>query len=320
MADLRGAEGPWPTPWACVAAAHRRATDADDAGEGRGEHVDERVARAGLARLSEPGDPRLPAAVAALGAVAVFQASSPGEGPDALRWPHGPRLSRHRTPAAGPRPRGRPRRRTGWDPLCGPRRRRVAAPARRPDRLRGGAGAGRRAARALGRVARAPRRSVGAVVGSRSSTTYGEDVAARSRRAGPGGPRRSPARRSGSTRRPTGGPGGRWSVPSPCWPAASTAPTRRRTAACSTTLRRRRCRQRAAPGLCADTAPLPRAQRLIAALTRGTVLWWTRPCRSGALNTANWARPLSVRRASPGRSPARLARRAPPPPDGSVSW
>ena len=76
----------------------------------------------------------------------------------------------------------------------------------------------------------AARRAV-AVVGSRSATTYGADVAvqlARSWRGRAGRP--CPARPSGSTRPPTGEPwpsvGPRWR----CWPRGRTAPTPARTA------------------------------------------------------------------------------------------
>ena len=149
-----------------------------------------------------------------------------------------------------------------------------------------------------------------AVVGARSATTYGADVAASSAPDWPApAPASSPARRSASTRPRTGAPWPATGRRSPCSPAASTAPTRPRTSSCSTTSAstarwsprwRRAVRRRGLRFLARN--------RLIAALSRGTVVVEA-AVRSGALNTASWTarlnRPLM---GVPGRSPARRPR------------
>ena len=80
---------------------------------------------------------------------------------------------------------------------------------------------------------------------------------------------------------------------SPCSPAVSTGPTPRRTVACSTTSPHEFAVVSELPPGCAPTRLRFLARnRLIAALTRGTVVVEA-ALRSGALNTANWAERLS---------------------------
>ena len=128
-----------------------------------------------------------------------------------------------------------------------------------------------------------------AIVGSRASTAYGEHVAGelgyqlaergldgRLRRRLRHRRRRPPRRARRGRRRP-----------SPCWPAASTAPTRRHTARCSTGSPRPGCWS--ASGRRAARRTRHRflvRNRLIAALTRGTVVVEA-AARSGAQATAN---------------------------------
>ena len=131
-----------------------------------------------------------------------------------------------------------------------------------------------------------------AVVGSRSATTYGADVAAELAAAvGQAGLARScPARRSASTRRPTGA---RSPAAAPTVAVLACGADRAYPAA-----HRQLLDHLAAEGaVVSETAARAGAptrlrflsrNRLIAALTRGTVVVEA-ALRSGALNTANWA-------------------------------
>ena len=79
---------------------------------------------------------------------------------------------------------------------------------------------------------------------------------------------------------------------SPCSPAASTARTRRRTATCSSTSRSPASSSpRPRPAGCPTKVRFLSRNRLIAALTSGTVVVEA-AVRSGALNTATWAEGL----------------------------
>ena len=101
-----------------------------------------------------------------------------------------------------------------------------------------------------------------AVVGSRSATTYGADVAGRARpRPGAGGGVRwCPGRRSGSTRPPTAAASPATGRPWPCWPAASTGPIPPATEPAGPPGRDRAGGQRGASWGGADPLPLPHPQ------------------------------------------------------------
>ena len=94
-----------------AAAAHRRPALVVGAPAG-GLVIDDRLARAGLSRLAEPGDTRVPAAVEHVGAVTLFEDVLAQRG-DHERTPGSaarPRLvDDTATPAGRPRPGGRPR-------------------------------------------------------------------------------------------------------------------------------------------------------------------------------------------------------------------
>ena len=274
---------------------------------------DDRLARVALSAIAEPGDPRLADLVAGHGARAVH---------DRLLGDHDVE-DLQTDPAA---------RRSATDPRAHPRRRRAArAAVRRPGRP-GVAGPARRPGAPrrrcserggvpLGLWVRGPVRldqlagSV-AVVGSRSATTYGADVAAEIAATVGGG---RPVRRLGSgvrdrpgrpprraRRRRTDRRGARLrrrpGLPGRARPADR--PHRRRTArSCPS-----RCPAGRRPG-CGSSS----RNRLIAALTTGTVVVEA-AMRSGALNTANWAARLNrhllgvpgpvTSAPSPGRAPA----------------
>ena len=173
-------------------------------------------------------------------------------------------------------------------------------PAQLDDLARRAAAAASAAACPLGLWVRGPVRldqlagSV-AVVGSRSATTYGADVAAEIaadrgggravRRLGRG-VRDRPGRPPRCARR-------RRRRPSPCSPAAPTGSTRPRTASCSTTSRAHGAVvSESLPGWAPTRLRFLSRNRLIAALTTGTVVVEA-AIRSGALNTANWAARLN---------------------------
>ena len=98
-------------------------------------------------------------------------------------------------------------------------------------------------------------------------------------------------------RSPAAGP------PSPCWPAGSTGPTRRRTATLLDYVADTGLVVSELPPGCAPTRiRFLTRNRLIAALSLGTVVVEA-AVRSGALNTATWAGRLEP--GADGRCPAR---------------
>ena len=163
VADLRGAEAPSVAD-AGTALRLRTGEPLLLLGAAAGRLViDDRVARAGLSRLAEPGDTRVPAAVGHVGAITLFQdvLARQGDHERASGGRTGPRLVDDTAPRLldlDPAADLERAERLGH-PVRGPRRRRVAHPARRPGPLRDGPGAGRRADRALGPRPDAPRRA-----------------------------------------------------------------------------------------------------------------------------------------------------------------
>ena len=267
---------------ACVGAA-RRMSAPDD----------ERLARVALGRLAEPGDPRLAALVAELGAVRRPRRTSPPSATSAACSPTSPPGSARSTRAAtSTAPSGSASgswspATTEWprqvDDLAAARRSRTAADVplglwvRGPLRLDELDGVGRR------RRARARPRPT-APTWRRASPPA---LAARRRHAW------SPAPRSASTRPPTAA---RWPPAAdgrrarlrrrprlPGGPQAAARPPRRPTGpSCPSS----------PPGCAPTRIRFLARNRLIAALTRGTVVVEA-AVRSGALNTANWADRLS---------------------------
>ena len=262
----------------------------------------ERLARVVLSRVGEPGDPRLTGLVAELGAVAVLAALRE-QSQSAASRPAGQRPARatSRSGSAPSTPGASSSGPHGGHPLRRARRRRVARPAS-TDLGPRAAAAPRAGASRSGCGCRGPRASprspsgAVAVVGSRSATHLRRrrSPASSAPRCGRGRahgglrrrlrhrPGRAPGRARG--RRPDrrgaglrGGPGLPRRAPallratSPTWGCWS--PRRR-------------------PGCAPTRIRFLARNRLIAALTRGTVVVEA-AVRSGALNTASWAAALA---------------------------
>ncbi len=252
----------------------------------------ERLARAALNRLAEPGDLRLTALVAELGAVRLHALLR--EERDARRA-----ARRRREPAGRRRPRARARAgRSARPPLRDPRRRRVAEPSSTTWPRRAAPRARWCAARAVGQGPAATRRA--------------RALGGRRRARGPRPPT-APRRPARSLRSPraagfavVSGAAFGIDVGRPPWCAAGRrahgggAGLRRRPGLPRRTPRadrplardgRRRARRRR-PGARPTGVRFLARNRLIAALTRGTVVVEA-AMRSGALNTANWASRLN---------------------------
>ncbi len=250
----------------------------------------ERLARIALCRLTEPGDHRVAHLVAELGAVRLFG------------------LLRDERDAGGLLTEVATRLR-GIDPAADLERAqrlgiRYVVPGdpewpSQVDDLICCASVDARGGPPLGLWVRGPGRldrldHAVAVVGSRQATTYGAEVAQGIAgvlaRADWSWSRVLP---TASTRRLTGAPSASRAPTSPSWPVASTAPTRRRTGPCSTTWPTTALVVAEVPPGCAPTrGRFLSRNRLIAALTRGTVVVEA-AIRSGALNTAGWTTRLN---------------------------
>jgi DNA processing protein len=246
----------------------------------------ERLARAALLRISEPGDPRLSGLVAELGAVALHRHLAAERGVDGLLTDPATRLA-----AADPARDLEQAARLGI---------RFVIPGdaewpRQVDDLEGCEPVQDRGGAPLGLWVRGPMRldelsDSLAVVGSRSATTYGADVAADIA---------AVVGRSGmpvvsgaafgidqAAHRGALAAGGRTVAVLACgvdraYPAAHKSLIDHLVAECAVV-------SEAPPGSAPTRLRFLSRNRLIAALTRGTVVVEA-ALRSGALNTANWA-------------------------------
>ena len=263
--------------------------------------IDDRLARAGLSRLAEPGDTRVPAAVAAVGAVTLFEDVLARRG-DHRPMPgrtDGPRLVDDTAP-----------RLTDLDPaadLDRAQRRgiRFVIPAddewpHQLDDLDHSGTVQELGGAPIGLWVRGPLRldqlaeSV-AVVGSRSATTYGEEVA---RELGAGLARAGRPHVSGAAfgidqashrgSLAVGGP----SVAVLACGVDRAYPTAHRDLLDHLATQGGAVVSELPPGCAPTRMRFLARNRIIAALTRGTVLVEA-AVRSGALNTAHWATSLS---------------------------